>query len=149
MGVGSSLKRNSGLPLFAGATDIAAGNLVALSAVGGWQCITVQSVNEAPIGIAYASAPAHGPVDVRDFGTGDIVRAIAGATITAGNLVGFASNATAAGASGTIQVTKLGPVSKGASLGTGTWAAGEALETAIPGNTFAFRVNPRQLAGLS
>lgn len=147
MGVGSELKRNSGFPVLAGATDIAAGNLVAVS--GPWQVTSVQSVEEEPLGAARASAPAHKPVDVRDSGEGGVVRAIAGATITAGNLVGFASNATAAGASGVIQVTKLGPVSKGASLGKSTWSVGQSLETALPGNTFAYRVNPRQLSGLS
>ena len=147
MGVGSELRRNGGLPLLAGATDVAGGNIVAVS--GPWQVTSVQNVNEEPIGIARASAPAKNGVDIRDLSSGDVVRAVAAATITAGNLVGFASNATVAGASGTIQVTKLGPVSKGASLGTGTWSVGQALESALPGNTFAFRVNPRQLAGLS
>lgn len=147
MGVGSELKRNSGAPLFAGGTDIVGGNLVTIS--GPWQVTSVQSVEEEVIGAARASAPAHDPVDVRDIAEGGIVRAIAAATITAGNLVGFASNATIAGASGVIQVTKLGPVSKGASLGKSTWSVGQSLETALPGNTFAYRVNPRQLSGLS
>lgn len=147
MGVGAELHRNSGLPLLAGATDVVGGNLVTVS--GPWQVTTVQSANEEPIGVARASAPAHGAVDVRDLSAGDVVRAIAGATITAGQQVGFASNATVAGASGVIQVTKLGPVSKAASSGTTAWAVGQALETAIPGNTFAYRVNPRQLTGLS
>lgn len=147
MGVGSELRRNSGLPLLAGASDIVGGNLVTVT--GPWQVTTVQSVNEEPLGVARASAPAHFAVDVRDTGEGAIVRAVAAATIAAGNQVGFASNATVAGASGTIQVTKYGPVSKGASLGASTWSAGTSLENANPGNTFAFRVNPRQLAGLS
>lgn len=148
MGVGSELRRNSGLPLIAGGSAVAGGNLVAIT--GAWQALTVQNVNEAIVGVARASAASLEPIDVREISGGDVVRAVAAATIAAGNLVGFASNATAAGPGNTIvQVTKYGPVSKGASLGTGTWTAGEALENANPGNTFAFRVNPRQLAGLS
>lgn len=148
MGVGSELRRNSGLPLNAGGTAIAAGNPVKVS--GPWQVQTIQSVNDIPIGIARASAVSLEGVDVRDISAGDIVRAVAAATVAAGNLVGFASNATVAGNEGAvIQVTKLGPVSKGASLGTATWSIGEALESAAIGNTFAYRINPRQLAGLS
>lgn len=148
MGVGKELRRNSGFPALAGATDIAAGNPVTIT--GPWQVTTVQGVTEGPIlGIARASAPAKQAVDIRDSATGDVARAIAAATVTAGNLVGFATNATAAGASGTIQVTGLGPVSRGASNLLANWTVGEALENAAIGNTFAYRINPRELPGLS
>lgn len=148
MGVGASLRRNSGLPLYAGGTDVALGNPVVVT--GPWQVTTVQGPTEGPvIGIANASAVAKDPVDVRDLSAGDIVRAVAAATISAGNLVGFATNATAAGASGTIQVTGLGPITRGATNALANWTYGEALESAAIGNTFAYRINPRQLAGLS
>lgn len=147
MGVGKELRRQSGAPFIAGGTDIAGGNLVKL--VGNWQVRSVATFTDVPIGIARASAPAGQAVDIRDIATGDIVRAVAGATIVSGEPVGWASNATAAGASGVIQISKIGPVSKGASLSGATWSVGEAVEGSNPGNTFAFRVNPRQLSGLS
>lgn len=147
MGVGAELRRNSGSPFIAGGTDIGQYALVKLT--GAWQVQPCATVTDQPVGLTRASAPANRSIDVRDSGTGDIVRAQCVATVAVGNEIGVASVGATAGASGNFQVPLLGPVSKGASLSIATWSAGQALENANPGNTFAFRISPRQLSGLS
>jgi hypothetical protein len=86
-----------------------------------------------------------GSVDIRDIG--DIVRAVAAATINSGEYVGVASLSTTEGASGLVQVAQLGPVARAS--GSARWAVGVAVENANPKQGFAYYIKPEQLSGLA
>lgn len=145
MGRGAEVRRHSGLPLIAGATDIVAGNPVAITASGSWQVITAADNTTEIIGIARASAQANQGVDIRDIG--DIVRAVAAATINSGEHVGIASLSTTEGASGLVQVAQLAPVAKASAANR--WSVGIAVESAQPKQEFAYYIKPTQLSGLT
>jgi hypothetical protein len=145
MGEGAEVRRHSGLPLIAGATDIVAGNPVTFSASRAWQVVTAKDNTTEIIGIARASARANKGIDIRDVG--DIVRGIAAATINSGELVGIASLSTTEGASGLVQVAQLAPITRAS--GSARWTLGPAVENANPKEEFAYYVNPKQISGLA
>jgi hypothetical protein len=147
MGVGTDLRRLSGLPFIAGATDLV--NAMPVQVTGPWTVLPVRGVTEGPpVGITRGSAAAGKAVDVRD--RGNIVRVVAAATFASGELVGVASMATiAAGPTGTsvVQVPQYAPVTRAS--GSVRWSLGVSLEAANPGNTIAFLVEPQQISGLA
>jgi hypothetical protein len=147
MSYGNETRRLSGLPLFTGATTIAAGNAVALSTASPWVVTNTVNATEEPIGVARASA--YGsiePVDIRD--TPDIIRGIAAATIGAGTWVVVASAAATAGASGSANICQLGLAATQGASGTTVWALGKSVEHANPGGEFGYYLKIQQISGL-
>lgn len=118
----------------------------------------IASVNDRPFGVlGEATAGAYGDGqdalqvqagDVRE--EGNIVKAIAGASLGAGAEVGFSTLGVCTGVQGASYVAtvpQLGPVS-GAS-GSVVWAVGFSLESAVAGGMFTLYIKPRQISGLS
>ena len=145
MGLGAETKRNQGLPVYAGPTDVAAGNVVRWTPGKNWTVQNVATTSQEPVGVARASARSGAALDVRDLR--DVVRGVAAATIAAGTTVGVASVAATEGASGAIQLTQLGPV--GRASGTAVWAIGVAVESANPGESFGYYIDRKELSGLA
>lgn len=147
MSYGAETRRLSGLPFFTGATNIAGGNAVQLSASTPWVVNNVVAETEEPFGIARASAAGvSDAVDIRD--TADVIRGIAAATINIGEFVVVASGAATAGASGSVEVSQLAPPATLGASGTVVWAVGKAVEHANPGGEFAYYLKIQQVSGL-
>ncbi len=100
--------------------------------------VPVGTVNVMPLGVANATA---GPTSslpnaVTVHGIGNIVKAVAAASIGVGADVGVGStNGVLVGISGASGVTK--------------WALGQSVTPANPGETFSVYVNPRVVSGIS
>lgn len=98
------------------------------------QVVLCATDNVEPLGITGLASVAQGD-QVVTYGQGNIVKAIAGASLGFGADLGIASTNGA-----------LGPIS-GAS-GVAKWRIGTSREPAAAGETFSVYVNPRQLSGL-
>lgn len=99
------------------------------------QVVPVATKGVEPMGLTgAASAPLGGAVVV--YGPGNIVKAVAGASLGANTPIGVASTNGA-----------LGPVA-GAS-GSAVWQVGTSRTAAGAGERFSLYVNPRQLSGLA
>lgn len=109
----------------------------------------IATVSDEPIGVTDHARFGGLKQPVRVLVTPNIARAVANATISYGEAVGYATRASVAQLNGTgaSLAVKLKPVA-GAS-GSVIWQAGTAMEAATPGEVFSFYVNPRQLSGLS
>lgn len=130
-----------------------------VGSAGAVACVQIASTNDRPFGLlgeATSGTPIGDaqdallviPGDIRE--EGNIVKAIAGASLGAGAEVGFATLGVCSavqGGSYVATVPQLGPVS-GAS-GSVVWSVGEALESAAAGSLFTLYIKPRQLSGLS
>lgn len=146
-------KRFTGLPLVAGGTDIVANAPVTLSkpvsGASAWGVLPVTASNVGPIvGVTRASAINGQAITVYDIG--DIHQAQlagGGASVVAGEFVGVLKASTATGGSGNIVVPMVTVVER-ASAKT-VYAIGQAIENALPGNKFAYYLNPTQLSGLT
>lgn len=109
----------------------------------------IASVNDEPVGVT--DHPRFGGLaqPVRVLVHPNIARAVAAATISYGEAIGYATRSSVAqvGGTGATLGVRVKPVS-GAS-GSVVWQAGTAVEAANPGEVFSFYVNPRQLSGLA
>lgn len=99
------------------------------------QVVAVASRNQEPLGLTGAASAAQG-LPVVTYGPGNVVKAIAGASLGYGADIGVASTNGA-----------LGPVS--AASGSVVWRVGVAREPAAAGEVFSLYINPRQLSGLA
>jgi hypothetical protein len=148
-----SVKRHE-IPCFAG-SDIFANTLVKLANTGDWTVVPVTSLSDEPLGFARdnASPVTTGGTGVANavsvFDYGNIVRPIAGASITQNQIVGYAgASSTTHPLSGLVATFPyIGPVT--GHSGSACWGVGPAFEQANPGEEIAVRINPRQLSGLS
>lgn len=143
----SSRVVNESLP-FNAASDIPGFAPVKLfgASAGVRTVVGIATTNEEPIGITGESG-APGGRAITVYPPGQIMRGIAGATITSGGDIGVVGATTVAGASGNYSQPLLGPVS-GASGGR-VWRLGSSVQPVVPGQVFSFYVNPRQLSGLA
>jgi hypothetical protein len=135
-----------GIPCIA-ASDIVMGTIVRVASAGDWTVQMVATTTEQPLGIARDYAAAGQAVDVYDIG--NITRVYASASITRIAQIHVANASTMVHPiSGvTVSYPVAGPV-VGAS-GTPLWSVGQAFESAAINDTFAVRVNPRQVVGLA
>jgi hypothetical protein len=115
-------------PAFKAASAIGPKTVVTLDTVNGQ--VVAATLGAEPVGVTIASAAQGDRVTV--LGQGNIVKAVAVASLGWGAVVGVASTNGA-----------LGPVT--AASGVVRWALGTAREPAAAGETFSVFVNPRSL----
>lgn len=110
------------------------------------QIVAAATNTDRPFGISDASVAQGQRVTV--YEDGNIVKAVAAASLGHGGEVGVATFGVASAAQGNAlaTITQLGPVT-GAS-GVSKWAVGVAMENAAAGEVFSVYVSPRQLSNL-
>lgn len=135
---------------FKAASALAGRTVVGLSASqAGYVVQILPSTNARPHGLVGPIASVVQGQNVAVYERGNIVKAIAAASMGPGAEVGFASLGLASQAQGTrmqATVVQLGPVS-GAS-GALVWSVGQSEDAANAGEIFSLYINPRQLSGL-
>lgn len=99
------------------------------------QVIPLATNNVEPFALAIASAPTPGDA-LTGMVPGDVVKAVAAASLGHGTDVGIASTNGA-----------LGPVA--AASGVVRWRVGRSVSAAAAGETFSLYISPRQLGGLA
>lgn len=126
------VQHNGRIEPFAAASVVADKKVVKLDATEG-QVVPLATNNAEPLGLTGASAAQGEQVTV--YADGNIVKAVAAASLGFGGVLGVASTN-----------GDLGPVA-GAS-GISRWAVGVSREDAAAGETFSLLVDPRQLSNL-
>lgn len=132
------------IPMFA-AADIFAGDPVRPSPAADWAVVPAVSTADEIIGTARDHAASGMAVAVLDYG--NIVRVLAGATVTQAQQVGVATVTSAVHPISGLAATHalLGPI-VGAS-GVAVYIAGRSVEQANPGQELGVRIAPRQITG--
>lgn len=120
-------------------------NIVKLSPTVVDSVVAIATVNDEPLGLVEASAAAGAHLAV--FGEGNVVRAIAGASLGPNTDVGLATVGVASAAqdNSTANVVQLGPIT--AASGSIKWVVGKSLSGAAAGEVFSLQIRPRQIGG--